>query len=801
MKLQYSFHNNFVAGEVSPRVLARTDLIAHKNGAKRMRNAVPAIQGGFRGRPGTRFVARARYANKVAHLIPFKYSVAQTYVIEAGDLYFRYYTQGARLEEAAKTITNVDNSGGLFRVTTSAAHGYSTGDPVAIRGVLGTPNADGDWTITVTSATQFTLDGSTFAGAYTSGGTSQKIVQTTTTYTEAEIPQLRWAQDGNVLYLVHPSHPVATLARASTTSFTLADAVLDGGPFQTLNSNAALTITSSLTAVQAVRVVTGAVDNGSGLVRITVVAHGHANGEYVEVLAVGGVPNAAGVWAISGVTVDTFDLVGSTFAGTYTSGGTAQRCTTLTAISSYFTSGMVDMLFRYAGTVTDVQGYCHIKKFVSDTVVAAHIRMTLSSGAATDNWALGAFGTVPGYPAEVSFIDQRLVLGRTTVEPQTLWLSKVNDPVDFVVGVTDSHAVTLTLFTEDLNDIQWIVSTGDLLVGTVGGEFVVTGGTDAPITAVNVRARQQTSFGSDPVRPVKLGNSVIYVQRAGHRLRDTKFSFADDGYISNDLSLLADHLIETATVTRLTFQLQPDPRIWAVLSDGAMLTLLVQPDQQVIAFSRHDTSASGAFESVAALPESTAQADRVWTIARRTINSSTVRYIEYFDDTLNTDSALTGTFAPAVTTVNGLSHLNATLVQVLGNGAVYADKTVASGALSAGSGELAFSTIEVGLQFTPTVDVRAPEFVDAQGPMFGRAKRFARVLVYALDTMFLYLNGEVAPGRSADDDMDAAPPTEASIVFQFTQLGATTQPTLTITQPAPLPLYVQSVYGEVEIGG
>lgn len=723
MKKEYTFFNNFVAGEVSPRVLTRTDLVAHKNGAKRMRDVLPTIQGGFKGRPGTRFVARARYGNKVCHLIPFKFSVTQTYVIEAGDLYFRYFTQGGRLEEASKTITNVTNSAGLFRVT-ATGHGYSTGDPIAIRGVLGTPNANGDWAITVIDANTFDLQSSTFAGTYTSGGTARKIVQTTTTYTEAQVPNIRWAQDGDVLYLVHGAHPVRTLTRTSATTFSLATATITGGPFQPINTTAT-TMTPSAT--------TGSI--------------------------------------------------------------------TVTASASTFTANMVGMLMRIGGVVSSVQGYVEITGYTSGTVVNATVKATLDSTGASTNWALGSFGEPPGYPSEVSFIDQRLVLGGTTTEPQTVWLSEVGDPVDFTVGTTASHAVTIALFTEDLNDIRWIVSTTDLLVGTVGGEFAIAGGTDEPITATSVRARQQTNFGSDQVRPVKLGTSVVYVQRAGHRLRDAKFSFADDGYISNDLSLLAHHLFDDTTITRLAFQLQPDPTIWAVLADGALATMLVQPDQQVVAFARHATGASGSFESVCALPEATSQTDRVWVAVKRTINGSTVRYIEYFDEVLNTDCALTGTFSPAASTINGLDHLNGTTVQFLGDGAVYADKTVASGAVTLGSGETAVLAAEIGIQFTPTVTLRATEFVDQQGPMFGRVKRYTRVLVYTLDTMFLYLDGEVAPARGGSDPMDAPPPTDEEAVWQFTQLGSSTQPTLTITQPAPLPIHVTGVYGEVEVGG
>ena len=78
------------------------------------------------------------------------------------------------LENSSSTvaISGAANDGtGEIRITTSAAHGFSTGDHVTIASVVGTTEANGDWTITVQSTTTFDLDDSTYTNAYTSGGT------------------------------------------------------------------------------------------------------------------------------------------------------------------------------------------------------------------------------------------------------------------------------------------------------------------------------------------------------------------------------------------------------------------------------------------------------------------------------------------------------------------------------------------------------------------------------------------------------------------------------------------------------
>jgi hypothetical protein len=80
--------------------------------------------------------------------------------------------------------------------------------------------------------------------------------------------------------------------------------------------NAALTQPAKTT-------IANAANNGSGLVRITDTAHGYSTGDVVTVAAVTGTTEANGTWPITVITANTFDLLGSTFANGYLSGGTA----------------------------------------------------------------------------------------------------------------------------------------------------------------------------------------------------------------------------------------------------------------------------------------------------------------------------------------------------------------------------------------------------------------------------------------------------------------------------------------------
>jgi hypothetical protein len=84
------------------------------------------------------------------------------------------------------TVAGVVSSFGLIEIVTNAAHGLTTGDVVSVQDVAGiTPLASPTaWRVTVLDSIRFTLDGSTFDGAYTSGGT---VYSTTLTTVRADV--------------------------------------------------------------------------------------------------------------------------------------------------------------------------------------------------------------------------------------------------------------------------------------------------------------------------------------------------------------------------------------------------------------------------------------------------------------------------------------------------------------------------------------------------------------------------------------------------------------------------------------
>jgi hypothetical protein len=101
----YRVFNNFNAGELSPLLNARDDLAKYQSGCQIMENLIPLPQGGAIKRPGTKYIAAVKTSSLATRLLPFEYSTSQSYIIEAGNQYFRFYTDGAQITQATGNET------------------------------------------------------------------------------------------------------------------------------------------------------------------------------------------------------------------------------------------------------------------------------------------------------------------------------------------------------------------------------------------------------------------------------------------------------------------------------------------------------------------------------------------------------------------------------------------------------------------------------------------------------------------------------------------------------------------------
>ena len=162
----------------------RTDFDKYTSGAKKKENMLVHPQGAATRRVGTQFISEVKTSANKTRLIPFEFSTTQTYMLEFGNQYIRFFKDKGQITESNKTITAITAANPA--VVTSNSHGYYNGDFVIITGVVGMTEVNGNRVLVADKTTNtFELqdkDGvdinSTGFTAYSSGGVSNKVFST-----------------------------------------------------------------------------------------------------------------------------------------------------------------------------------------------------------------------------------------------------------------------------------------------------------------------------------------------------------------------------------------------------------------------------------------------------------------------------------------------------------------------------------------------------------------------------------------------------------------------------------------------
>lgn len=341
------------------------------------------------------------------------------------------------------------------------------------------------------------------------------------------------------------------------------------------------------------------------------------------------------------------------------------------------------------------------------------------SRSANDNWTLAVvtFTNKPSewtdnnYPSHICFSEQRLYYAATPNEPQTVWASRVGlfdefTTTDSAGEILDDYAFSYTISSDEVNGIRWMQDLNILAIGTAGAEYcMMASSLTAAITPSNVRIKKQTAYGSANIVPMPVDSGAVFVQRGATRVRMFEYQYTADQYTAADLTVMSEHILKSGVVD-ISLQTVPDTYMWMTLSNGTLVGLTYEKQQKVAAWHKHTLGGDGKVKSVAVIPgEASDESDEVWLAVERTINGTTVVYIEAFIDAFSeTDAVEDGRFVDsyleytgaAVSTLSGLSHLEGKEVSVLVDGWVHPNVTVTNGSITL---QDSGSNIVVGLPY------------------------------------------------------------------------------------------------------
>jgi len=539
--------NIFNTGEVTPLMYHRRDFKKFPSSCAVMENCIPLIYGPFMKRSGTKYVAGAKSDTTDALLIPFVFSETQSYIIELGHYYVRFYTNEGQV---VKTLATTD----AWVTGTNYINGYSY---VKESG-------------TIYRCAETHTSG-TFADDLAAGKwTEQSIYEIPSPYAAANLTDLDFEQNNDILFITYSGYRPMKLSRYNHTKWVMEEVAFKDGPYMPENTNDSYKLAASAA--------TG---------NITIQATGHGPFTSSDV--------GRHVWISDGGSPPTI--------------GWAK-------ITAYNDSGNVD----------------------------ATVQRTMPIGNQT-KWRLGHYSDGRGWPYTNGFHSGRHYYGGTDSDPGRVDGSVPDDyetfsPVDQVTGdQTDASAIQAPISTGKSNIIKWLLSMETLFVGTLGNEvaFEAEGG-DTAFTPTNYVVKEISQHGSKKLKPIKLNNTGIFLQKAGRKLREITYSFTDDKYIFPDLSVFAEHLTYGG-IKQIAYQEEPISMFWIVKENGELVSFAYDKRQEVIAWGRHQLG--GNFVKVlsaAAIPHPTENRDRVWLLVERYIDGGLKRYVEYFESEFDTNT-------------------------------------------------------------------------------------------------------------------------------------------------------------------
>ncbi len=308
-----------------------------------------------------------------------------------------------------------------------------------------------------------------------------------------------------------------------------------------------------------------------------------------------------------------------------------------------------------------------------------------TTGGNTDVFALSAWGSKWGYPAEVEFFGGRLVFAATRDQPQTTWFSKIGNYVDFgkTVPSVDDDSIGATLNARQVNRVTDIVPLANMVLMTTGGEWKTTGGQDDVLTPTTVGFKPQSYHGSADLPALVIGNTALFVQNRGYIVRDIGYQFESDGYSGNDLTVFSSHLTEGKPIVDWEYQQVPYSTVWSVRSDGVLLAMTYMKDQSVVGWTPMEID--GFVESVTAIPEG--GEDSVYVVVRRTIGGVQKRYVERLSSRLITD-VREGRFLDSHLTFDGRNKTATTITATGGTWTVGQAITLTASAATFAAGDL-----------------------------------------------------------------------------------------------------------------
>lgn len=461
---------------------------------------------------------------------------------------------------------------------------------------------------------------------------------------------------------------------------------------------------------------------------------------------------------------------------------------TLTASANAFSADYVGLYIRIVDSANTVR-HALITAYTSPTVVTATLSGSLANHNATDKWSEPVFSSVRGFPRSVTFHDQRLIFGGSRDLPNFLFMSKSGEFFNFDIGTgLDDESIQVQIAENQISEIKALSSFRHLSVFTSEQELFVPTSENRPLSPSTITVKRQTSFGSSGVQPKDFDGATLFLTKSKGAVREFIYSDLSQGYNSDAITLLSQHLIGTPTdmETQAESSDQLESYMYLVNTDGHIPVFMSIRKEKLAGWVQYQTN--GSFKNISNVNR------EMYCVVERTINGSTVTSLELFDNTYHTDMG--AKLSGSASTTWQVAHLpNTAVVVKSGNYSLGTFTTDGSGNITLND---SVTSVEIGLSYTPTITTLPPEYQLADGVSVGQKRRIVRAVLDLFETLDVKAKGTKILIRNVTEDFSQQP-TPVTARKEVYMLGWGNEGTVTITQDEPLPFSLNGILLEVEV--
>ena len=837
------FQTNFSVGELDPLLRARTDLEQYGNALETATNVTIQPQGGAKRRPGTKFIYDFGSSFTKFKLIPFEFSVNDSYllVVVTGRIYI---FKGGVLQ------TDINGSGNDYLAVAAITSG-------------------------VIDELNYTQAVDTLILLHEDMHPQRLLRNSDTSWSSSDLALKFIPSYAYDLEVTEPKYTITPSAIEGNITITASSVTTDTGTAQA-GTSTTITLKSATSYTSD--------DQCNGLsIHLTA---GTGSGQHRHISDYNATTKIATVTpafdpAPDNTTQYSVKAFGEDSVDNY-----------VNALSGFGRA-------RYVEYVSDTVMNAHVEVPFFNTNALSTGNWEYEFGY-EDVWS-----DTRGWPRSAAFHEGRLYFGGSRGRPNTIWGSKVIDYFNFDVGTgLDDEGVEAVINTNQLNVIVNLAPGPDLQIFSTGGEFVVSQIGNEAVTPTNFLIKPQSRIGSKPGVPIEdLKGSTVFVQRQGKSLMAFQFAESTSSYGSRNLSVFSSHLLKAPvdmSIRRATSTDETDRLFLVNGDDGSMTVYSMLQEQNVVAPSSFTTDGeyiavaneiadtfaivkrtvlpyatctitvsdaanisngetivlkdnagtSTTFTAVTATPANDLQfqvggsltndqvADNLATAINsvsafdapnpaaavvtvtRTVSgdsnlavtsSDNVRltkadfttpddtnyYLEQFDEDLTLDSVVTGAAASSV----NMDHLAGKTVEVIRDGVVEPSQVVPISPYTVTFGTAASSSHQVGLNYDITMKTMPAEPKLAQGTIQGVKKRIVQVDAVVINTQNLSINDKLVPFRNFGVGVLGDPVQEftgTKTVHGLLGFSGTGQ--ITITQTVPLKMTLLGLEYKMSVG-